>query len=68
MTEQLEPVGHKPGSLVRQITPAGVEISIDQTKTEIRAALSGGELDLALVLISRHAGLRLIRGILSKGD
>ncbi len=64
MIEYQGPYGHTPGSLVRKTSAASVEQSIDQTKTEIRAALGGGDLELALVLISRHAGLRLIRGMI----
>jgi hypothetical protein len=63
MTPESDSPGHKPGSLVRQTTAVSVDLSIDSTKTEIRAALNSGNLELALVLISRHAGLRLIRGM-----
>jgi len=65
MISEFDSPWHKPGSLVQQITAVSVEASIDRTKMEIRAALNSGDLELALVLISRNAGLRLICGMIS---
>ncbi|MFA5951498.1 MAG: hypothetical protein WC807_14560 [Hyphomicrobium sp.] len=57
----LPPAGGS-GSLIRVWTPHRLRAAIDAANAGIRNALHAGDMDMALILISRKVGLRVCAG------
>jgi hypothetical protein len=64
ITRRQQPaVGYQPGGeIIQQWTQQRVRAAIDATSSAIRQALRSGDVDLAMVLVSKQTGLRICAG------